>query len=91
VTEPRNLGQKARFRENEVVRAFAEGLPGPFAFRCECADPRCREFVLVDADDVYAVRANPFRLVLAIGHDTDRDRVVLKYDGYVIVELVATA
>jgi hypothetical protein len=43
--------------------------------------------VLVDADDVYSVRANPRRLVMAHGHETDRERIVLKYDGYVIAEL----
>jgi hypothetical protein len=77
----------ARFRHNEVLRAFAEELSGPFGFRCECSNRRCREFVLVEADDVYAVRANPRRLVMAIGHDTDRERIVLQYDGYAIVEL----
>jgi hypothetical protein len=70
-----------------VLRAFAEGLPGPFGFRCECADPDCRELVPVDADDVYAVRANPRRLVMALGHETDRERIVLTYDRYTIVEL----
>ena len=43
--------------------------------------------MLVDAADVYAVRANPRRLVMAIGHETDRERIVLKYDRYVIVEV----
>jgi hypothetical protein len=78
----------ARFRKNEVLRDFAQGLPGPFAFRCECADRRCRELVLVEAVDVYAVRGNPRRLVMAIGHKTDQERIVIKYDGYIIVELV---
>lgn len=79
--------RREQFRENEVLRAFAEGLPGPFELRCECADPGCRELLLVDAADVYAVRANPRRLVMAIGHETDRERIVLKHDSYVIVEL----
>jgi hypothetical protein len=43
--------------------------------------------VLVEAGDVYAVRANPRRLVMAIGHHTDQEQVVIKYDGYSIVEL----
>jgi hypothetical protein len=81
----------ARFRQNEVLREFAETLPGPFAFRCECEDPRCRERVLVDADEVQTVRPNPRRLVMAIGHPTAQDRVVLAHDGYVIVELAGGA
>lgn len=82
-----STGRIARFRQNEVLRLSADGLPGPFGFRCECAAARCRELVLVDADDVYAVRANPRRLVLAAGHETDLEQIVLRYDGYIIVEL----
>jgi hypothetical protein len=77
----------ARFRQNEVLRSFAEGLAGPFAFRCECGRARCRELVLVDPADVYDVRANPRRLVLAIGHESAPERVVLEYDRYIVVEL----
>ena len=77
----------ARFRQNEALRAFAAGLPGPVGLHCECADPRCRELVLVDAAEVYAVRANPLRIVLAIGHQTNQERIVLEYDRYVIAEL----
>jgi hypothetical protein len=77
----------ARFRQNEVLRESAQGLPGPFGFRCECTDRQCREIVLVEAGDVDAVRANPLRLVLAVGHEAGRERIVLSYDGYVIVEL----
>jgi hypothetical protein len=47
--------------------------------------------VLVDADDVQAVRPNPRRLVMAIGHATARERVVLEHDGYVIAELAGGA
>jgi hypothetical protein len=83
----RSNGRVARFRHNEVLRGFAEGLPGPFAFRCECTDVRCRELVLVEAADAYAVRANSRRLVMATGHETEQEQIVLTYDGYVIVEL----
>ena len=77
----------ARFRQNEVLRASAQCLPGPFGFRCECAEANCRELVAVAAADVPAVRANWRRLVLANGHEADRERIVLSYDRYVIVEL----
>jgi hypothetical protein len=81
------VGRVVRFRQNEVLRRLAEEVPGPFGFRCECADSRCRELVPIDAADVYAVRANPRRLVMALGHETDDERVVLTYDRYIIVEL----
>ena len=77
----------ARFRQNEVLRSFAEDLRGPFAFRCECGRARCRELVLVEADDVDDVRANPRRLVLATGHETAPEQVVLEYERYIVVEL----
>jgi hypothetical protein len=81
------VGRVVRFRQNEVLRGFADDVPGPFGFRCECAASRCRELVLVDATDVYAVRANPRRLVMALGHETDGERIVLTYDRYIIAEL----
>jgi hypothetical protein len=77
----------ARFRQNEDLRASADGLPGPLGFRCECADTHCEELVPVEAADVYAVRANPRRLVMAIGHETDLEQIVLQYERYLIVEL----
>jgi hypothetical protein len=45
----------------------------------------------MNAHDVQAVRPNPRRLVMATGHATAQDRVVLKHDGYVIVELAGGA
>jgi hypothetical protein len=80
-------GRVARFRQNEALRGFVEGLAGPFGFRCECAELWCGELVPVDAADVYAIRANPRRLVMALGHETARERIVLTYDRYTIVEL----
>jgi hypothetical protein len=84
---PSDAGRVARFRQNEALRASAEGLPGPFAFQCECSNGRCRELVLVEAAHVHAVRSNPRRLVIANGHEGNRERAVVHYDGYVIVEL----
>ena len=79
--------RETRFRENEVLRGFAaaEALPGPFGFQCECMRD-CPELVMVGSVDVSAVRANPERLVVRPGHPTEEARVVLKRDGYLIVE-----
>jgi hypothetical protein len=82
-----DVGRVARFRQNEALRAFAEVLPGPFAFQCECSNGRCRELVLVEGAHVHAVRTNPRRLVMANGHEGNQERAVVQYDGYVIVEL----
>lgn len=80
-------GRLERFRKNEALRTSAEELPGPFAFQCECSDSRCGERLLVEAAEVDAVRANARRLVMAIGHATDQEHVVLEYEGYIVVEL----
>ena len=79
--------RETRFRENEVLRAFAEAdaLTGPFGFQCECTRD-CSELVMVDSVDVSVVRANPERLVVRPGHPTEEARVVLRRDGYLIVE-----
>ena len=82
--------RETRFRENEVLRAFAEAeaLPGPFGFQCECTRD-CPELVMVDSFDVSAVRANAERLVVRPGHPTEQARVVLRRDGYLIVEFLS--
>ena len=82
--------RETRFRENEVLRAFAEAeaLPGPFGFQCECTRD-CPELVIVDSVDVSAVRPNPERLVVRRGHPTEQARVVLRRDGYLIVEFLS--
>jgi hypothetical protein len=81
--------RETRFRENEILRAFAEAeaLPGPFAFQCECTRD-CPELVIVDSVDVSAVRPNPGRLVVRPGHPMEEARVVLRRDGYLIVEIL---
>jgi hypothetical protein len=90
VARERPSARETRFRENEVLRAFAadEAFEGPFGFQCEC-DRDCRELVIVDRFDVSALRANPGRLVVSPGHPTEEAGVVLKRDGYVVVELLA--
>ena len=78
--------RETRFRENEVLHAFAEteALPGPFGLQCECTRD-CPELVMVDSIDVSAVRANPERLVVRPGHPMEEARVVLRRDRYLIV------
>ena len=81
--------RETRFRENEVLRAFAEAkeFPGPFGFQCECTRD-CSDLVIVDTVDIPAVRPNPGRLVVRRGHPTEEARVVLRRDRYLIVELL---
>lgn len=89
VSRPPAVSREERVRQNEVLRAFAEGAPGPFGFRCECRQRDCPEIVMVAEGDVYAIRANSRRLVMSVGHESDAEHVVLRKSGYVILELVA--
>jgi hypothetical protein len=88
VVSERASSREARFRENEVLRASADTVPGPFGFRCECAGD-CRVLVVVDPFDLSAVRATPRRLVIAPDHVTEEAQVVLRRDGYLVVELLS--
>lgn len=57
-----------------------------FAVLCECGDPDCVNHIDVPRDAYEEVRSTPSRFVLATGHENGRDRVVGRYDGYVVVE-----
>lgn len=46
---------------------FAASQRVPFI--CECADPSCREIVMLSLFDYEAVRAHPNRFFLATGHE----------------------
>jgi hypothetical protein len=85
----RTSSRVARFRQNEVLRASAGTVTGPFGFRCECAGD-CQRLVVVDAFDLPAVRATPRRLVIAPDHPTEEAQIVLRRDGYLVVELNKT-
>jgi hypothetical protein len=63
-------------------------------FICECADPCCRELVMISLVDYEAVRAHPDRFFLVAGHeDTDetRERILEAEKGYVVAEKIGTA
>ena len=79
-------GQIDRFRHNEVLRASAAKLTGPFAFTCECSRPHCDELVVIEAADMDRIRANPRRLILATGHQTDQHTIVLRAERGAVVE-----
>lgn len=63
-------------------------------FICECADPSCRELVLISLVDYEAVRAHPDRFFLAGGHEDaeeTHERILEAEQGYVVAEKVGTA
>jgi hypothetical protein len=85
-------------RSNErLSRAAASYRFDPAArvpFICECADPGCRETVLLSAERYERVRAYPDRFFLVAGHEDaelQHERIVQAEDGYAIVEKVGAA
>lgn len=63
-------------------------------FICECADPSCRELVMLSLVDYEAVRAHSNRFFLIAGHEDEEEvyeRVLEAEQGYVVVEKIASA
>jgi hypothetical protein len=62
-------------------------------FVCECADPSCREVLMLRLDEYERVREHPSRFLLVAGHEDDstHERIVEAEEGYAVVEKVGTA
>jgi hypothetical protein len=68
-----------------------QGVP----FLCECADPGCREIVMLSPEDYERVRAQPCWFLLVAGHEDPEaahdERIVEAEHGYAIVEKIGAA
>ena len=63
-------------------------------FICECADPSCRETVMLSLADYEAVRAHANRFFLAAGHEDaeeSQERILEAEQGYAVVEKIGRA
>ena len=87
----------AIFREaNERIREFAEtsDIETPLPFICECADPECREIVLLTLEQYRELRRDPRHFVNVEGHQVAAEgwvEVVAQTDGHVTVEKLGRA
>jgi 5-bromo-4-chloroindolyl phosphate hydrolysis protein len=94
--EVRAARNQALFRAvNEQMttlnEAFAQ-MVGTFAVACECADTSCVEMIEIAPEQYRAVRAEPRRFVVHVGHVyPDVEVVVHESPAYVVVEKVAAA
>jgi hypothetical protein len=81
---------EAMFRQ--VNESIAQGQwPGdegkPVGFRCECARLGCNAVIELTMPEYEAVRSNPRRFVIAIGHEVpEAERIVQTSGGYMVVE-----
>lgn len=81
---------------NEGISEVAESseFAHPVPFICECADPDCREMVLMTPQDYAAVREDPRTFLNVPGHQASSQgwaQVVETHDNYVVVIKVGPA
>ena len=86
----------AIFRKaNEGISAVAgEEREEPVPFICECADPACRDIVLMTLAEYDAIRSNPRLFLKVPGHEAAAQgwaQVVERHDKYVVVQKVGVA
>lgn len=74
--------------------AAATGFEEPVPFFCECADPACRDVVLLDLRAYAAVRENPITFLNVPGHEASAQgwaKVVETHGNYVVVAKIGPA
>ena len=89
----------AVFREaNEGIREAAEEHLADgdeqVPFLCECADPNCRELVLLTLAEYQLIRSDPRLFVNVAGHQASAHgwaEAIAGRDGHVVVEKVGPA
>ncbi len=82
-------GVSAIFREaNERIRDAAEehAMTDAIPFLCECPRPDCTTIVQLSMGEYEAVRAKPSCFLQMPQHQSERGRVVMERDGYVVTD-----
>lgn len=85
------------FRDaNEGIAEVAEDGPpdSPVPFICECAEPTCKEIVLLTLDEYREIRSDPRWFVNAVGHEVAArgwGEVIAETDGHVVVQKIGRA
>jgi hypothetical protein len=81
-----------RLRRAAATHRFEGNQRVPFV--CECADPQCREIVMLSIEEYEQVRAYPTRFLLVAGHEDAEEmheRIVEAERGFTVVEKVGMA
>lgn len=89
--EERAARNEALFREvNEQARAITELQQSSPAEElmivCECSDDSCTELVSLSPAAYESVRADPRQFIVVAGHESEFERVVERFDRYLVVE-----
>jgi hypothetical protein len=93
VTVERRARNEALFREvNERIRELSLMNAGLVEFLCECGRPDCMTAFPVSLPDYKAVRDHDRRFIVRPEHvDPAIEVVVVRGDGYVVVEKIGAA
>src|SRR6266516_4461958 len=78
-----------RATNEEIARVDDEfgGNVAALEIVCECARRGCSELIAVSPADYERARSEPRRFLLVPGHELPEiERVVSRYDGFVVVE-----
>ncbi len=80
-----------RLRRAAASHHFDDRQRVPFI--CECADPGCREIVMLSLEDYEHIRAHSTWFLLVAGHEEEEgtERIVDAEQGYAVVEKIGTA
>ncbi len=81
-----------RLRRAAASHRFEARQRVPFV--CECADPHCREIVMLRVEEYEHIRAHPTWFLLVAGHEDDEpihERIVDAESGYAVVEKIGAA
>ena len=81
-----------RTRRAALHHRFEQSQRVPFV--CECADPGCRETVMLNLVEYEHIRDHPTWFLLVAGHEdeeTIHERIVDAEQGYAVVEKIGAA
>jgi hypothetical protein len=85
--EERRAQNEAIFRAgNEAIKKNAPNSEPVLPLICECGTAECLERIKVTPAEFEAVRSNPARFLLSVGHQDETERVVDEFDRFSVVE-----
>jgi hypothetical protein len=86
--------RSANERMQRLARSHRFDASQRVPFLCECADPNCREIVMLSLTDYEAVRTHADRFFLVAGHEdaeAAHERILEVEQGYAVVEKIGAA
>ena len=88
VARPAELCTEELFREvNEKIVVLNQVFESPEGeFLCECSNSLCADRLRLTLEEYEAIRSDPRRFMMAVGHERPGARVIERFDRYEVVE-----